>query len=132
MRFLRQLSIILALSSLGELLALLIPLPIPGSIYGLAVFFLLLLSGLIPLSAVEEAAERLIELMPICFVIPGLAIIEKGKLLGGFVLPFLLIICISSLLVFGLTGRLSQRLLYRQEHRGQAHAHPRPHTKGGH
>ena len=40
MKYLKQFSIILAISCLGELLSFWIPAPIPGSIYGIVLLFL--------------------------------------------------------------------------------------------
>ena len=52
MKYIKQLSIILLISFLGELIHYLLPLPIPASIYGLILLFVALLTGIVPLSAV--------------------------------------------------------------------------------
>ena len=51
MKYLRQFGLILLFSFLGEALRALIPLPVPASIYGMALLFLALAAGM-PLSAV--------------------------------------------------------------------------------
>ena len=45
MKYLRQFAIILFISLLGELLRILIPLPIPASVYGLVLMLVRLLRG---------------------------------------------------------------------------------------
>ena len=53
MKYLRQFGIILAVTCVGEIMKYFIPLPIPGSIYGLILMFVLLLAKVIK---VEHAA----------------------------------------------------------------------------
>ena len=43
MKYIKQFAIILTITCIGEILKYLIDLPIPGSIYGLIIMFLLLL-----------------------------------------------------------------------------------------
>lgn len=64
MKYLRQFLIILGISFVGELLKVLLPLPIPASIYGMVILFIGLLTGWIPLDAVRDAGKFLIEIMP--------------------------------------------------------------------
>ncbi len=47
MKYLRQFGIILAVTCAGEIMKYFIPLPIPGSIYGLILMFVLLLAKVI-------------------------------------------------------------------------------------
>ena len=47
MKFIKQFSIILLITFLGELLHILIPLPIPASVYGLVLMLIALRSGLV-------------------------------------------------------------------------------------
>ena len=68
MRFLKQFSIILFLSFLGEILHEFIPLPIPASVYGLVLMLLLLQSHILKVDQVKEASEFLIEIMPVMFL----------------------------------------------------------------
>ena len=55
MKFVRQFMIILTISFVGELLHALLPLPVPASIYGLVLMLIGLQTGILPLSAVNEA-----------------------------------------------------------------------------
>ncbi len=49
MKYIKQFTIILVVSFIGELLNYLIPLPVPASIYGLVIMLICLLTGVIPL-----------------------------------------------------------------------------------
>ena len=61
MKFLRQFAIILFVSFLGEILHILIPLPVPASVYGLLLMFTALCTGILKQEQVREAADFLIE-----------------------------------------------------------------------
>ena len=63
MKYLKQFTIILFVSFLGELLHLVIPLPIPASVYGLVLMLLALCFGILHLEQVKAAADFLIEIM---------------------------------------------------------------------
>ena len=54
MKYIKQFEIILAISLIGELMNRLIPLPVPASIYGMAILFTALCTGIIKLSAVRR------------------------------------------------------------------------------
>ena len=54
MKILRQFSIILFLSFLGEGLKMLLPLPIPASVYGLMLMLLALCTGILKVEQVKE------------------------------------------------------------------------------
>ena len=54
MKYIRQFAVILGISFLGEILHYLIPFPIPGSVYGLILMFLLLVRGILKIEDVRE------------------------------------------------------------------------------
>ena len=65
MKYLKQIAIILAVSFLGEFLNWLLPLPIPGSIYGMVILFVALMAGVIKLSSVKNVGDFLIDILPL-------------------------------------------------------------------
>lgn len=76
----------------------------PASIYGLALLFLGLFSGLIRLDWVEEAADWLVAIMPITFVPASVALIDDWAILKPFLWPLLLICTVSTVVIFGASG----------------------------
>ena len=64
MRLMRQFGIIAAMTCIGELMHYFIPLPVPGSIYGLLLMLAALMTGIVKLEQVKETAEFLIDVMP--------------------------------------------------------------------
>ena len=57
MKYVRQFWIILLISAMGEALHVLIPLPVPASVYGLVIMLIALGTHIIRLEQVKEAAE---------------------------------------------------------------------------
>ena len=81
MKYVRQFWIILLISAMGEALHVLIPLPVPASVYGLVIMLIALGIHIIKLDQVKEAAEFLIEIMPVHVWLPeGLCLHEALSL----------------------------------------------------
>ena len=89
MKYLRQFGIILAVTCAGEIMKYFIPLPIPGSIYGLILMFVLLLTKVIKVDHVKETGEFLIEIMPLMFIPAGVGLITSWSQLQPFLVPLL-------------------------------------------
>ena len=68
MKHVRQFCMILLFSFIGEFFRMVIPLPVPASVYGLVLLLAALLTGVIKLDQVEGAADFLIEIMPVMFI----------------------------------------------------------------
>lgn len=111
LKYLKQFGIILAVTCAGELLRYFIPLPIPGSIYGLVLMFMLLLTKVIRLESVKETGEFLIEIMPVMFIPAGVGLLTSWEQMQTFLVPFLLITIISTFAVMGITGKVTDFLL---------------------
>lgn len=115
MKYLRQLWIILFFSFLGEALHALIPLQIPASIYGLVLLFAALMAGWIRLPQVQETAKFLIEIMPLMFIPAGVGLIESWGELQPILIPVLVIMVVSTVLVMGISGGVTQGIIRRSD-----------------
>lgn len=91
MKYMRQFGIILGVTCAGELMKYFIPLPIPGSIYGLLLMFVLLLTKVIKVENVKDVGEFLIEIMPLMFIPAGVGLMASWGELQGFLVPLLVI-----------------------------------------
>lgn len=111
MKYLRQFAIILFISLLGELLRVLIPLPIPASVYGLVLMLLALTTGVIKLHQVKEASAFLIEIMPVMFIPAGVGLLESWPALKPVWIPVVLITMLTTIIVMVVTGRVAQRII---------------------
>ena len=113
MKYLRQCMIILLVSFWGELLKYVIPLPVPASIYGLVILFILLETGILKLDAVKETSVFLIEIMPLMFIPAGVGLMESWGDLNSMLLEVVVIILVSTVLVMGVSGKVTELVLKR-------------------
>lgn len=111
LKYIYQLSIILLISALGELLRYIIPLPIPASIYGLVLMFIALAAGIIKLEKIEKVSDFLLEIMPIAFIPGGVGLITAWDSLQNMLIPAIIITIVTTVLVIGITGRITQILV---------------------
>ena len=111
MKYLSQFCIILGFTLAGEALQRLLPLPIPASVWGLALLFCALCLGIVKLEQVKDAAGFLISIMPLMFVSPAVGIVENWDLIRHQLLPIFLLLAATTFLVFGISGCLTQLLM---------------------
>ena len=118
MKVLKQFLIIIGISLVGEALNYLIPLPVPASIYGMMLLFVLLLTGVLKLDAVRTAGKFLIEIMPVMFVPAGVGLMVSWGVLQPMLIPVSIITVVAVITVMGVTGKVSQ-LIIRRGKRGE-------------
>ncbi len=111
MKYLRQFLLILIFSFLGELLRYLIPLSIPGSIYGLVLLFIALMTGIVKLPQVKEASKFLIEIMPLVFIPAGVGLLNSWSVLQPILLPVTVITVVSTAVVMVVSGWVTQLVI---------------------
>ena len=111
MRLMRQFGIIAGMTCVGELMHYFIPLPVPGSIYGLALMMIALMTGMIKLESVLETSQFLIDAMPLMFIPAGVGLMTAWGQLRTIILPVTVVTFVSTVLVMGITGRVTEILL---------------------
>lgn len=121
MKYLKQFTLILAISFLGEILHYLIPLPIPASIYGLVLLFAGLESRLIPLHAVKEISEFLIEIMPVMFIPVAVGLIDSWGLMADHIAAYLVVTFVTTVAVMAISGLVTQLVIRRSRKDGGEH-----------
>ena len=110
MKYLTQFLIILGFTLGGEALQRLIPLPIPASIYGLALLFAALCLKLVKVEQVRETGAFLRSLLPLLFVGPAVGILENWGLIADQVFGILLVLVGTTVLTFGISGSVTKWL----------------------
>lgn len=113
MKHLGQIAIIAGVSLVGELLSFLIPLPVPGSIYGLLLMLLLLVTKVIKLRQVKTVANWLISLMPVMFVGPTVGLMTSYESYKSFLIPVIVICIVTTIITMAVTGVSAQILMFR-------------------
>ena len=117
MKYIRQLSIILLITFIGEILHAALPFPVPAGIYGLMLMLALLLTGVLKLEQVEASGQFLVSIMPVMFIPSAAGLIDSWPMLQEFLLPFLLVTLISTWIVMGVSGRITQAIVTQKERR---------------
>jgi len=110
-----QFSVILLVSFIGEALRLLIPLPVPASIYGLVIMLFCLKFKIIKIENVKKAGYFLIEIMPLMFIPPAVGLIATWNELQGVLLPVIIITLATTVIVMAVSGRIAQTFLSRKK-----------------
>ena len=111
MNYIFQLAIIFGISFLGELLNALLPLPVPASVSGLVILFILLCTKIIKLNQVETVAEYMMAIMPIFFIEPTVGIMNSYGLVKGNILSLFIASFFSFVAVMAVTGLVCQTII---------------------
>ena len=111
MKYLIQVLIILGFTFLGEVLAWLIPFPIPAAIYGIVLMLIALGSGLLKTTHIKEASGFLISIMPVLYVPACVRILEYWGVISQNITAIVTITVVSTFLVFAVSAFVTQRLL---------------------
>ena len=120
LKYLRQIVILLAFSFVGEAMSLLIPLPIPGSIYGIVLLFLALETKLVKLSSVKDVSEFLISFMPVMFIPAATGLMASWDVLRSNALAYVVILAVTTVAVMAVSGLVTQWIIRRRGKGGKA------------
>ena len=111
LHYLKQFTIILFVSFLGETLHYLIPLPVPASIYGLLLMLAALCTGIIKLASVREAGKFLIDIMPVMFIPAAVGLLDSWGILQPVWIPVAVITAVSTVVVMVVSGLVAQAVI---------------------
>ena len=115
MKYIHQFLIIITISFMGELLSILLPLPIPASVYGLIIMLICLFTKIIKLNQIEDVANWLIIIMPLLFVPSAVSLIYVADTLLQDILIISVITLVSTIIVMVVTGKIAQLIIERKE-----------------
>ncbi|MFB3164635.1 CidA/LrgA family holin-like protein [Neobacillus sp. 179-J 1A1 HS] len=104
---------------LGTALKEVIPLPIPGSMFGLILLFLALYFRIVKLEWVEKGAKWLMAELLLFFVPSAVEIVNYDEILSLQGAEIVLLIGISTVIVLGMTALVAERITGRK--RGEQH-----------
>lgn len=108
MKYIIQIGIISGISFVAEILHVLLPLPVPASVYGLLMLLILLLTGIVKEDHIKETADFLLAIMPLFFVPASVALITAVDSIRGNVLKLFVMCLVSTIAVMAVTGAVSQ------------------------
>ncbi len=95
---------------IGEFLARLLDLPIPGSVIGMAMLLLALAAGIVKEESIAEASDLLLKYMTLFFVPAGVGVMLYFDLIAREWLPIIVATVVSTFVVMAVTGWAEQLL----------------------
>ena len=119
MKLLYQFGIILGITFAGAVLHVILPLPLPASIYGLVLMLICLCTKVVKLQQVKIAADFLIDIMPPMFIPAAVGIMGVWSGIKEIFVPLVVITSVSTVVVMVCTGKVSQAVI-RAKKRGEA------------
>ncbi len=128
MKYLFQFGVIMLFVFVGEVMEYFIPLPIAGSIYGLVLLFVALVTGIVKLSWVADVADWLHGVMSLFFVAPAVAIISIWGEIADIWPMLVILLVVAYLVTMVTTGVTAQALI---PDTNAAHKLGRRHKSGG-
>lgn len=108
-----ELALILVLCLAGEGIAALLPVSFPASVISMVLLILLLFSGAVKERQIQVTSKFLVANMGIFFVPAVVDTIEYAEMLSRQLLPFVVIILITTPVVYGITAWTVQLLIRR-------------------
>lgn len=117
MRYVKQFSIIIMISFVGELLKELLPFPVPASIYGLVLMLLALVAGIVKVEQVNDVSTFLLDVMPVMFIPASVGLMESWHVMQSILIPASILCIVGTLIVMVVSGRVTQHIIIRAEKR---------------
>ncbi|MFC4388845.1 CidA/LrgA family protein [Gracilibacillus marinus] len=110
-----QISVLFLFFYIGEWIQSSLSLIIPGSIIGMLLFLILLLTGIIPEKFIKDGLDLLLKDMPLFFIPVTVGIVNLLHVFAGKGLLMLGIALISTIIVIYTTGLLTQKIMGKEE-----------------
>ena len=114
MNIMGQLALIFGLSLAGEGVAALLPVSFPSSVISMVLLMALLLTGVIKDKHIKTVSNFLVANMAFFFIPSFVGIVEHGTLLKSHALPLLVIVGLTTPVVYLVTGWTVQLLMLRR------------------
>lgn len=121
-KYIFQFARITAFCLAGEVLAAVLPLPIPASVYGLLLMVAALRFGVLKLDQVRETGLFLTGIFPLLFVPAAAGVMELWAEMGSMLLPIVIAIIPVTVLVLVTSGHTTQALTRRKQSKKEAAA----------
>lgn len=114
---LNEFIILFIINYIGIIISKVFKLPIPGTIIGMVLFFILLYTKVLKVEKVENAVAILILNMTILFMPPAVRILDNIHFLDGQFIKVIILIILTTLITMGTTGKIVQIMIELTEKR---------------
>lgn len=110
MKLLRQSAILLLIIFIGEVLNRVFKIPIPGSVIGMIILLIALLTGIVKLSHIEEISNFLLDHLAFFFIPAGVGLLSILGVIKDSWYLILLLSLLTTIIVMAITGLIVQYL----------------------
>ena len=114
MKFFRESILLLSIYFAGEILSKLLNLPIPGSIVGMILLFVLLTSNIIKVEKVENLANFFLDHLAFFFIPASVGLMTSFASLKGSIFKIILLCILTTIIVIAVTGLTVQFICNRK------------------
>ncbi len=115
MKYVKEFTIILGITLVGEWLKYILPMPVPAGVYGLFLLLFLLCTGIVKLEQIETTGNFLLEIMSVMFVPAAVGLIESYEQIRPVLIPLICICSISTIIVMAVTGKAADWMIRRRQ-----------------
>lgn len=109
--FLTQAFVFSVIMLISNVIAKLLPFPMPASVIGLILLFILLSLKIVKLEHVETLGNSLTSLIGFLFVPAGISVINSLGVMQQYGIQIGLVVLIATIMLLGITGLFSQFIL---------------------
>lgn len=109
-RIILQIAVLYVFCFIGTVIVDFLHIPLPGSIIGLILLLIGLLTKVIPDWFVKEGAGFLLSILTLLFIPATVGIMNYPELLSGYGVLLVVIVLISTLFTLVLTGKIARRM----------------------
>ena len=121
LRIIGQIVVLYLLSEFGKWLMAILHIKFPGSIIGLIILFILLISRVIPESWIANGAELLLAYMTLFFIPVTVGIVKYPELISGQGIIIIGIILVSTIISIIASGKITQLVEIQVEKQNENH-----------
>ena len=100
MKIITQVAIIFGICLLGEGVSALLPFAFPGTVISMILLFVLFITRLVKVEKIRPTADFLMKNMAFFLIPPGVGILSSLDILKKNMIPFLVIVVVSTILTF--------------------------------
>ncbi|WP_195964035.1 CidA/LrgA family protein [Clostridium cuniculi] len=114
MKFFRESILLLSIYFLSEIISKLLNLPVPGSIIGMILLFVLLTSNIIKIEKVENLANFFLDHLAFFFIPASVGLMTSFASLKGSIFKIILLCILTTIIVISVTGLTVQFICNRK------------------
>ena len=114
MKFFRESILLLSIYFAGEIISNLLNLPVPGSIIGMILLFVLLTSHIVKVEKVENLANFFLDHLAFFFIPASVGLMTSFASLKGSIFKIILLCILTTIIVIAVTGIMVQFICNRK------------------